>query len=76
MVPFISWKLPKSREKSDIFGNKAFYRNLQVGKTSEKHVGRYVLSYKLEMKWVDSWQTDRQTDTQSTVTLVRMRAER
>ena len=62
----MDWKLQNNREKLSISRTKQFYRNLLVGNLEKlaknRQVGRLV--------------TNRQTDRQSTVTLVRMRAER
>ena len=55
---------------------RAIYVDRKVRKTDEKHAGRSTLLYELDLKAANMGHTHTHTHKVSTVTLVRMRAER
>ena len=76
----MDWKLQNNREKLSISRTKQFYRNLLIGNLEKlaknRHVGLICHVNVKRNQETGNKQTDRQTDRQSTVTLVRMGAER
>ena len=76
----MDWKLQNNHEKRRKKRTKQFYRNLLVGNLEKIAKNRQVclichINVKRNQE-TGNRQTDKQTDRQSTVTLVRMRAER
>ena len=80
----MDWKLQNNHEKRCISRTKQFYRNLLVGNLEKLAKNRQVclichINVKRNQETGNrqtNRQTDKQTNKQSTVTLVRMRAER
>ena len=76
----LDWKLQNNREKRSISRTKEFYRNPLVGNLENlakiTQVGIFCHINLKRIQEVGNKQTNKQTDKQSTVTLVRMRAER
>ena len=72
----MDWKLQNNREKRSISRTKQFYRNLLVGNLEKlAKNGQVGLICHINVKR-NQETGNRQTDKLSTVTLVRMRAER